>query len=294
MVRILSLDQWWYCSPEFIHLSQHSHHPFIFPSLLLPPLLPSLPLPFCLCVSVPVAGQCWYVLMFTACAWTFVRQTINLRFAGGRKITVHEAFLHGTMFSGCILFDTVSNPASPPVRLQECCEHSGSLPLSISLCFLCVLTEDWPSCSSLTDCLISSVVQCNAVFGWVSPLFCLSSLGTLSSLLVEALCEQEALQHCFCFFSLCLSVSPPIRLSGASWTMEMQSVPKTAWVFLTLHTNSSCPPLTYCPLTGWQIQVIHGYIHPPALSEEMRTVQIVMMIIPAASFLKRFLNVTKV
>lgn len=53
--------------------------------------------------------------------------------------------------------------------------------------------------------------------------------------------------------SLCLLVYPLIRPSGASRTMEMRSVPKTAWVLLPLCTNPSSCSLTASPLTGWSI-----------------------------------------
>lgn len=128
---------------------------------------PSFHLCSSLCVNASVAGKCWYLLMFTVCVCVDMCRMINLCFAGGRESRCMWLFCTARwvffvlFFGGCVLFDTVSNPASPLVGLQECCEHSG-LPLPLR-CFLCVSTEDLPSCPRVTVCLTSSLSLCYAV-----------------------------------------------------------------------------------------------------------------------------------
>lgn len=192
---------------------------------------------------------------------------INLCFAGGRESRCMWLFLHGTMvwfffgfLGGCVLFDTVSNPASPLVRLQECCEHSGLPSPSLSVFFVCRLKTCLPVQEWLSVWLPASL--CAMQF-WPN-LFCLSHIGSFDVVcflifwhpplpFAAALCEQEAVQQCLrvsvfvrlSLPSLCLLINPPIRPSGASRTVEMQSVPKTAWILLSCYTN---PLLSF---TNW-------------------------------------------
>lgn len=228
-----------------------SHPLSIFPSLLLP---------LCLCVSVPVAGQCW-------CVWMCVRWLTFVLLEAENHGACGFSARHDVL--GFVLFDTVSNPASPLVRLQEWCEHSGS---SFSLCFLCVATEHSPSCPSPTDWLSDFQLSlCYAVLA-ECLLFFLSLMSDCLMLFAcysftsgiplppfaAALCNQEAVQQC-----LRVSVSLPLIALSAHLSSHpsIWSQPnygdaicaKDCLSFLSSPTNPSFPSLTDSPLTGWSI-----------------------------------------
>ena len=246
--------------------SPKSHPLSISPSLLLS-------LTVCVCASGRAVFVCADVHSVRVCLWGRVRWLTFVLLEAENHGACGFSARHNVL--GCVLFDTVSNPASPLVRLQECCEHSG---FSFSLCFLCVATEDLPSCLSLTDWLsdfhLSLCYAVLAKFLLSFPLShqtvwcCLSVIHLLASptSLPSSFCRGTvwagggaAVPASICVFMclplslLCLPVYPPICPSGASRTMEMQSVPKTAWVFPPLQTNPSSPSLTDSPFTGWSI-----------------------------------------
>lgn len=143
------------------------------------------------------------------------------------------------------------------------CRSAASTPASLSLFavfFVCRLKTCLPVQEWLSVWLPASV--CAMQF-WPN-LFCLSHIGSFDVVcflifwhpplpFAAALCEQEAVQQCLrvsvfvrlSLPSLCLLINPPIRPSGASRTVEMQFVPKTAWILLSCYTN---PLLSF---TNW-------------------------------------------
>lgn len=188
-----------------------------------------------------------------------VCQMINLHLAGSRE---SRCMWHSARHSvlGCVLFDTVSNPASPLVLLQECCEHTG---FSFSPCFLYVLTEDLPSC--LTDWLTDFQLSlCRVVLAEVRLSFSVSYIGLFDVVCVFFIFWHPPLPpssssntvraggRSAVSASVCPhSVYPPSRPS--IWSQLNYGHVICANVFLPFHTNPFSPSLTDSPLTGWTI-----------------------------------------
>lgn len=178
------------CSSRFSYLAQC----FTPPSPCHPPsTFPSLPLSACVSGR---AGVC--VCVSDAC------QMINPCFAGSRESRCMWLLCTTRCFGLC---DTVSNPASSLVGLQECCEHCGfdrltvRLPasfalLAIHLVFLCSSRRTVCCCLPLIHLLASLyflLQQQEAVWQRLRLICMLLSLCTV-----------------------CLSVLPSIHPSGAS------------------------------------------------------------------------------
>lgn len=279
MFMKLVLDQRSYVSPTVICTSAQ-----ITSSLHV-----SIPTPLFVCVCQcqwqGSVGVCWY----WRCKCVNVCQIINPRFAGGRESRCMWLLCTARCFGLCFCLtpSLIEHPPGPSAGVL------WTLLASVFLCLhpfdnlrLAFLSEtdwltDWLSdfqlilcCAVLAEFLHSlshtrlfDVVQCLS--------FCIPSS---SFLFAAALCEQEAVQQCLqvcvflCFLSslLYLPVYPPIRPSGAIRIMEMRSVPKTAWVFLPLHTNLSSLSTNWFSLhRPIHPQVTHGYEHPLAFSEEL-------------------------
>lgn len=145
--------------------------------------------------------------------------------------------------------------------------------LSLSVFFVWQLKTCLPVRVRLTDCLTSSFSLCYEVLAefllslshrtvWccLPVIHLLASPSSSSSFLLQQHCVSGRQCSSACEYlcvsplcSLCLPVYPLIRPSGAGWTVEMRSVPKTAWVFLPVLTNPYSPSLTDFPLTGWSL-----------------------------------------
>lgn len=186
-------------------------------------------------------------------------------------------------FGGCVSFDTVSNPASPLVRLQECCEHSG---LPLSLFSLCV---DWRlAFLSKSDCLSDfqpQSVLCS--FGRISSvsltsdrlMLCVfSSSGTLPFLLQRHCvsrrrCSSACEYLCLCVSpfprSVCSSILPSVHLEPVElWRYNLCQRPPESSFLVTLTPSS--PSLTGSPLTGF-IHTGDSRIQTPAGSLQKRS-----------------------
>ena len=256
--------QLWYLSPScYLHLL--SNH-ILFPSFH----------PYSsLCPSVCASGRavlvcvwCMYVCV-CVCVWTCVRWLTFVSL---------EAENHGACGFFCttqclglcfFCFDTVSNPASPLVRLQECCEHSG-FSFSLCVCVLCVATEDFPSCPSPTDWL--SDFQLSLCYAVLAECLLSLSLSLPSHWTVwcnspvihllaspSFLLQQAAVQQCLQVsvppphtHSVCPSILSSVHLEPAKlWRCDLcQRLPELSFLFELTPPPSS---LTDSPLTGSSI-----------------------------------------
>lgn len=166
---------------------------------------------------------------------------------------MHAAYLHGAMeWVVCLKFClTVSNPASPLVHEQECCEHCPPL----STC------ADWklpPSCPGLTVWLqfdlcyavLAEFLLSLAHTGQFVVLHLSASPSSLCSGAVSrrrgsSTCSHLCLSVYFFVLRVCLEPVEPWRCT----------LLKTAWVFLSVHTNPSSVSLINSLFTGSSIQV---------------------------------------
>lgn len=120
--------------------------------------------PLCLCVSVPVAGQC-------CCACVDVRQTINLWFAGGRESRCMWLDCTTRCFGLCSVWQSLIQHPHWSV-----CRSAVNTVASLSP-FLVVEAEDSPLCPSPTD--------------WMSDF----QLGPCSAVLAERLLSVSPSHH---------------------------------------------------------------------------------------------------
>lgn len=194
--------------------------------------------------------------------WTYVRWLTFVSLEAENHGACGFSARHNVL--GCVLFDTVSNLASPLVRLKECCDTVASISvffvwrLKTSSCpsptdwltvwFPACAMQFWPNFSLCLPHALFDVVCLLFIFWHRPPSFCRSTLWAEGSAEVPAsICLSSPL------FAVSLPIYPVIRSFGASRTMKIWSVPKTAWDFLLLHTNPSSPTLNDSPFTGWSI-----------------------------------------
>lgn len=211
----------------------------------------SIPIPLPMCV--PVAGQCACVcLSMYVCIC--LCENINPRFAGDRESRCMWLFCTARFL---FLFWTQSNPASPLVSLQECCEQPDLSYLSLSLSlppfpfphFLSLLffsSGHWRYASLCLSDWLSICVVCLSDWLPVWSLLCsfgrdafnvsLGGLDVVCLLLIFAprppfavALYEQAVEQCLCGWCVCLFVF----LSRSGRSVQMWPVPKTVLVSFT-------------------------------------------------------------
>lgn len=137
------LDWFWYLSrSSYLHLlSNHILSPSFPPYSSLYPSVCQ-----CVCASGRAVLVC--VHSVRVYVWTCVRQLTFVMLEAENHGACGFSARHDVL--GCVSFDTVSNPASPLVHLQECCEHSG---FALSVFFVWRLKTCLPVRVRLTDWL---------------------------------------------------------------------------------------------------------------------------------------------
>lgn len=117
-----------------------------------------------------VSGREVLVCVNVHCVCVDMCRMINLCFAGGREsrcmwlfCTARCFFCFCFCFLGGVVFCLTQSLIQHPH--WSACRSAASTPasLSLSLCFLCVSTEDLTSCPRVTVCLTSSLSLCYAV-----------------------------------------------------------------------------------------------------------------------------------
>lgn len=249
----------------------------------------SIPTPLSVHLCVPVAGQCWcaFDVCMCVCVWTCVRWLTFVSLEAENHGACGFFARHNVW--GCVFFVSTQSLIQHPhwCVCRSAVNTLASLSLSVSVFFVWRLKTCPPVRVRPTDCLTSSLVCAMQFWPNVSSLSLFPHIGLFDvirllfifwhprpsccsrrrcSSACKYLCPPHPPPH-----TLCLSVYPVICPSGASQTVEMRSVPKTAWALLPLCTNtSSLFTNWFSPYRLIHPQVTRGYKHLLALSEELQ------------------------
>lgn len=238
----------------------------------------SIPSPFsaCVCQWQGSVGVCVLMVTLDSCVWTCVGILTFVLLEAENHIACGFSARHSGL--GWISFETLSNPASHLVCLQECYQHSG---FTVSLCWpknflfvrVCLTPSFGPCCVILADLLPSfspsdslPVFHLLASFGSPPPPSFLLQQHSVSRGHAAVPAINVYVSPTLLALSACLYSHP------STWSQPNSgdvSVPKTACIFLSLQTNSffsSSPSssLNSSLFTGWASCTGDSWIQIPA------------------------------